>query len=223
MTAGADTLDHPGARHPVLGRWVLATAAGTLLGTAACATLFAIGAATVRAVPGPAATVVMFAFTAVAAVAAGSVLGLAQSLILAAHLDLRAGAWVLATAGGALVAVVVTMIVGAKVSAAPLDATSLTVASAAGGALVGAVIGGAQWIVLSRSLARAAGWIAASVVGWGVGVVLATRAVVLLGASTSLPEIVGLVGAGGAALGLTLGAVTGMWLARATTGPGDHA
>jgi uncharacterized membrane protein len=87
--------------------------------------------------------------------------GAFQSALLRRYLP-RMGGWVLATAGGWLIGILLALMPGWlnwRNDYQNLDLVFL---------LMGLAIGIAQWLLLQRRLSRAGWWIAANVVGWGL-------------------------------------------------------
>ncbi|MDH3457020.1 MAG: hypothetical protein OER90_09275 [Gemmatimonadota bacterium] len=113
----------------------------------------------------------------------GVVVGFAQVGVLRRRLpSIAREAWIVATAIGAGVAWVLGMIpstlmaltVPAAPAAQPAEPSVLLqygLALMLGSAL-GVILGGAQWFVLRRHVARASRWIAANAVAWAVGMTL---------------------------------------------------
>jgi hypothetical protein len=167
-------------------QWVLATAAGSLLGLVVAAAVLFIPVMTLgifvnfEALP---TWIVMFvsAGSALGGAAVGTTVGIAQRFILRRH-DLQTRHWILAS--------VVGRIVGGYAAAV----FALTVCyGGTNGAIVavllldGAVVGLTQWLVLHRWLKRAGWWILASTVGhFSLGTVTGGTLVWLLRQS-SLP------------------------------------
>lgn len=145
-------------------QWVLATAAGSLLGLAVAAAVLFIPVMTLgmfvnfETLP---TWIVMFvsAGSALGGAAVGTTVGIAQRFVLRRH-GVQTRHWILAS--------VVGRIVGGYAS----TVFALTVCyGGANGAIVavlllhGAVVGFAQWLVLRRRVKRAGWWILASAIG----------------------------------------------------------
>jgi hypothetical protein len=89
----------------------------------------------------------------------------------------------------------------------PRLALSNTVALGAAGAVVGVILGSAQWLVLRRHVRSAGRWIVASCLGWMAGLSLSAGMIDVLGIPLSL-----------LAIGVVSGAATGVLLAYLLSG-----
>ena len=153
-------------------QWVLATMAGAALGWTA-------GLYTVTSVPGPFNSNIIW-------IVAGLSLGVVQWLVLRSHIR-RAWQWIAASVVGWLVAFNIGSLVfgiltdvlngpGLSLFESAVSANA-TVSGLAVlfivwlliGAAGGAVAGGVQGFVLRQYFPRAAWWVAANALGWGVG------------------------------------------------------
>lgn len=165
--------------------------------------------------------------------AAGAMPGGMQWLVLRREVPHRgAGRWVLASILAWLAALVLASVVyvyavvwadfGLPWAPVPIRAKAFSDLGAAGGALVGVVIGAIQWTVLRKHVSRAGAWIAASIVAWSVawGITLSIGSPLV---ATFLPGAPGPwrgTGSGaqaGALGGAVYGAITGaalVWLLR---------
>ncbi len=176
--------------------WMLASIVG-----------LAVGVAVADAVSGTVGFAVSFA---VSGDVAGASIGTAQSLVLRRQVS-QTGWWVLASSVG--------LAVGFAVALAVLAAVGLAGGShfsgGAGalvlfGAVAGASVGIAQWLVLRRHIPGAGWWVLASIVGTGAGVAVIST---VIGGGE---DAVGFA-AGGAVGGALYGAITGgvlVWLLR---------
>lgn len=101
--------------------------------------------------------------------AAGILMGIAQFGLLRRYLP-RMGWWVLATAGGWLLGLVLILIniFGALAFLLGDEAINTLWAKALALILMGLSIGFGQWLLLRRRFPRAGWWIGANVVGWGL-------------------------------------------------------
>ena len=156
----------------------------------------------------------------------GAIFGFAQAAVLRRALP-RVGrrAWIGATAAagalGWLIGAIPVSVLAAADRAGPPVTPPLVVMLGAGAALglvLGALLGGAQWLVLRRAARRqplgAAGWIVANALGWAAGLALIVLGAAALQRDAKI-ETVALVMAGCGALAvLVLGAVTGWALVR---------
>ena len=191
-------------------RWALATAAGETVGflvPAVAAVLLPDGAGD------PVRTVVFVA----AGSLEGAILGWAQSRVLRAALPLvDARGWVFRTALAAAVAWGIGLapsLLGNRWSAlSPLATASL---ATVGGLLLLASIGVAQWSVLRRSVRRSASWIGWTALGWLAGLAVFMLVATPLWRPGQSGLVIAVIGAlAGALMAVTVGAVTGLGLAR---------
>lgn len=140
--------------------------------------------------------------------------------------------WMLST-----VAVVVLGVPGVLtlVARLALDQTPALPANLLGGAVLGAVLGPAQWLVLRRYISAAGWWVPASIVGLACGVALGMAAADALGPIFStdasiarqsgpglrpLLNMAATAGIGGAGIGLCLGGAQWLVLRREVPGAG---
>ncbi len=185
--------------------WVLASTVGLAVGNAVALAVFeAVGLTGGSHFSGGAVAFVLFGAV------AGASVGIAQWLVLRRHIP-GAGWWVLASTVG--------LPVGFAVGFAVLEAVGLTGGShfsgGAGslvlfGAVAGASVGIAQWLVLRRYIPGAGWWVLASIVG------SAAAFAVIFTVTAGVEETVGYAG-GGAVGGALYGAITGaalVWLLR---------
>ncbi len=149
----------------------------------------------------------------------GVVAGVLQWLVLRRQIT-RAGRWVVAIPGGAVVAAVAGVAVGLVAGAvsdpgtpSPLGGADVRVDAAwiVGAGTLGTTLGVLQWLlVLRRRVTRAGWWVLASTVGWITGGPVARMVGAIAGVTTS-----GV--ASWAVLGGVYGAMTGpvlLWLLR---------
>lgn len=209
-------------RQRLFRRWTLACMAGETLGITVAAGSMAL--LTLVAAP-PA---LLVGGMVAAGVIEGSALALFQHHVLRERLPtLPRRAWLTATVlvaalgwlGGALA----TLGAPAGAGAAPSDGVMMGLGLLAGAGL-GAILGGAQAVVLRRYSRGAGLWVAANAVGWAVGLAWLMLAASLPTTQSGLPEILlaGLLG--GALAGLIVGAATAPvlgWLAPYAIGQGE--
>ncbi len=135
----------------------------------------------------------------------GLTLGALQALVLF-HRVLGVYAWIVATGFGLLLGSLagIYFLLLYLNAPAPFDWSGL-----AQGALLGLVLGAAQWLVLRRSIERASWWVAANTVAWSLGFLAAS---LLSGGPGSAASALSI-----AIPGAVSGALTGvalMWLLR---------
>jgi hypothetical protein len=200
-------------------RWVLANAAGEVVGLGAVAAVLAAGAAT----PWP--PLIVLVGTVALGSLEGTAVGVAQWLAVRRALPrLEARAWTVATVLGALLAWLLGMLPstlfaligepetsGAATELSPAAEAAL---AAALGAVAGAVLALFQWRALRPHVRRAARWLAANAAAWALGMplVFAVAGHVFSAGVTVRGVAVAL--AGIAAIGALVGAVHGAVLVR---------
>jgi hypothetical protein len=185
--------------------WLFATMIGTVFGIVSSLTLVT-GLALDGAPP------VLVGITGGCGLGVG--IGLAQWLVLRRHIP-AAGWWVLASIGGGISGVVLAlplsealqplfaMFLGETLErrpTVPRVSWSDVLALGVTGAVVGLVLGSAQWLVLRRHARSAGWWIGASSVGWMAGLSISTGSVSMIGLPLSLLIL-------GAAIGAATGGV----------------
>jgi hypothetical protein len=191
---------------------MLATMAGVVLGMLSLLTL-----ATGLALAGTSTVLVGL----IGGAGLGGGIGIAQWLVLRRHIA-SAGWWVLVSVVGGMIGVAVGLVLsdalrplistllGEAIQSRPTGprlALSNTVAVGAAGAIVGVVLGSAQWLVLRRHVRSAGRWIVASCLGWMAGLSLSAGMIDVLGIPLSL-----------LAIGVVSGAATGVLLAYLLSG-----
>ena len=194
--------------------WIAANALGELLGLGIAA-LIGIAVAQSHAVPpGAEILIVTAAFLAIGAYE-GAIVGAAQWLVLRRWLpSLRAKSWIAATVAGAVVAWMLGRIPSALAdwkSASggtgepALGLPAIVALSAAAGAVLGVILGGAQWFVLREHVRRARLWIGANALAWAAAMPLIFIAAGMPGPHASTASIGALllatVGVAGAVVG----------------------
>lgn len=202
-------------------RWLAAMAAGMTVGAALALSLFGMvltWAFGLRGLDGAAA---ILATMFLGGALHGAAVGTAQALVLRRYLhEVRTGRWILATTLGAAAAWTLGILgnllfsrFGPTVESPMLNLALVVLALVLGGAVLGAVVGTAQWTVLGHRLSHAAWWIPANAIAWiagtGVAWLAASRLSVGLAAT---PLAIGATVAGIGA-GLAAGAITGGTLA----------
>lgn len=204
-------MEQTAPRGALFGRWLWTTA----LAHAAGALAWALPASWLVRGPGelagPAATVVMFGLTVVAALAQGAVLGAAQGRVLRDVLGVRPLAWTGATALGVAFGWGVVIVSAARIGAGDRALSELLGALCLVGLAFGASVGFAQWTVL-RDRIGGLGWVLVNALGWGVALV---GTVGLLATSGDGWAEILAIGATAALLaGAAIGAATGALLLR---------
>jgi hypothetical protein len=172
-------------------QWVAATVVGWLIGFAACEALQSF--LTTVFVDG---------------LVIGTAIGVAQWLVLRRSIS-PVGWWIVAS--------VVGFGAGKAVSEWLLPGTTTTVGYVLSGAVIGAVVGVAQGLVLGRSLRSALWWVPASAVAWGVGWSAIGLAENATGWSTIAPYLVSAAGA------IAAGIITGIALISLLRNSGGQA
>ncbi len=207
-------------------RWTGANAAGELVGLGGVALAIALLAPHLGDLPGPLTSlgiVLLGLFE-------GVVVGAAQWWVLRRRLPaLRARAWIMASAAGALVAWLLGMLpstlmdLGAVggVAGPPVEPSELTQLSlaAALGAIGGPVLALFQWRVLRRHVRRSGWWIAANALAWAAGMplIFLVAGGVPAGGVTVAFVLLALLALAGT--GAVVGAIHGVALVRLTRMP----
>jgi hypothetical protein len=201
------------------GRWTLATMAGELGGfavpTLAYALVWMAGISDRGAYP----------LLLLAGAMEGAILGGAQWLVLRWWVPaIRWQAWIGATAAGATLAWAIALLpstIGGFDTLAP----SILVSGAVVLGLVFVLsLGGAQWWVLRRHLAKAGWWIIVNAFAWPVGVAIPVVAMAAIPDDVSAPVRAVVALGSGVMMGAVVGAITGaalVWLLRAQEGRGE--
>jgi hypothetical protein len=205
-------MQHHNQQWNVILPWMLATMAGVVLGILSLLTL-----ATGLALAGTSTVLVGL----IGGVGLGGGIGIAQWLVLRRHIA-SAGWWVLVSAVGGMIGValglvlsdalrpLISTLLGEAIQSRPSGPrVSLSGAAAVGaaGAVIGVVLGSAQWLVLRRHARSAGWWILASCLGWMAGLSLSAGTIDVLGIPLSLLVI-----------GIVSGAATGSLLASLLSG-----
>ena len=175
-------------------QWVVANLAGWLIGFALCEALQSFVSTVL-----------------VDGLVIGSAVGIAQWLVLRRWIS-PVGWWVALS--------IIGFGVGKALAEAALPATTTLPGYALTGAIIGVVVGLAQWVVLRRSLASAGWWVPATSLAWVVG----WSAIGIAEHASDWPTItVYVVGGIGAAASGLVTAMTLIWLLRIprATGPSN--
>jgi hypothetical protein len=191
-------------------RWTLATAAGETAG-------FLVPAVAAVLLPSGAGDGIRAVVFVVAGGLEGAVLGWAQTRVLREAVPgVSSGAWVTRTALAAAAAWAIGLLPSLfweGVSGLPPVATA--VLAVAGGLVLLASIGVAQWSVLRRHLSGSAAWIGWTALGWSAGLLVFTLVTTPLWRPGESGAVIAAIGAlGGALMACTVGAVTGLGLVR---------
>jgi len=204
-------------------RWISACTAGELLGFGAAALWAWLAFALFGADPSSwSARLGVLGLMLLAGVCEGLVLGLLQWLVLRAWFPtLRAGSWLLATAGvaalGWLLGMLPSTLSAPAASSAPLAEPPLLLVlllASLFGAAAGALFGLAQWLVLRRHAYDARRWISANAAGWALGLPWSYLAGSSADVSQSLPLALLWGIAAGALMGMSVALFTGRALGR---------
>jgi deazaflavin-dependent oxidoreductase (nitroreductase family) len=207
--AGAERSGRDHAERAAYRRWLVATSLGELAGFAVPTTVWGLTA--IVRLGDRAALVPVIA----AGAGEGALLGYAQSLALRRELPaLDRRAWVRATAAAAGVSWAIGMAPSTfHEELSPWPAPLLAVLAIVGGSVMLCSIGAAQAMILRRHVVRAERWIVANAAGWLAGLPIPF---VALGLAPEDPPALraGIAVAAGAAMGVTVAAVTGVTLVR---------
>jgi hypothetical protein len=137
--------------------WALASAFGLAIGLAVYLSL-AVAAANELAIAG------LIILSCVGGAILGSVLGIAQWIPLRRYLE-RPRSWIWASIAGGAIGGPAGRLSGDVVS----GATDFVAALVLGGAVLGACIGGSQWLILRHEAGSAGWWVVACAVGLALG------------------------------------------------------
>ena len=203
-------------------RWTGACSFGEFLGIGAAAGIAAAGIALVGEPTTLPAKIETLAAAVASGVAEGLLVGFMQWWILRRRFRLvRAASWLRATAlaaatGWFLGTLPSTFLVPPRHSmgAADLPAGLTAALIVAMGLGLGALFGGAQYLVLHRYARRAGSWILANAIGWAIAIawVFGGASLPSEGAPASTIVWIGL--ASGLLAGLSVGVITGIFLVR---------
>jgi hypothetical protein len=191
-------------------RWTLATAAGETAG-------FLVPAVAAVLLPAGARDGARTVAFVVAGSLEGAILGWAQSRVLREAVPaVSAGAWVTRTALAAAVAWLIGLtpsLLWDRLGGLPPVVTGAL--AMAGGLVLLASIGVAQWSVLRSHLPGSAWWIGWTALGWAAGLLVFTLVTTPLWQPGQSGAVIAAIGAvGGALMAVTVGAVTGLGLVR---------
>ena len=156
----------------------------------------------------------VISLSALAGAIEGACLGLGQWCVLRRRFpELRAHVWILATMAGGALAWVLGMSAGTHGPAQAPAMWVIAVVTVASGLLLGGILGAFQGFVLRVYTAGAGRWVAASALGWCIGLLFAYAGVAL----TPEPGLgvfnITVMVASGAAMALTPAVATGLVLA----------
>lgn len=160
---------------------------------------------------GPAATVVMFALTIVAALAQGAILGAAQGRVLARLVPISATRWTVATSLGVAAGWVAIVVASTWLGAGAPEGAALWAALAALGLCFGLAVGVAQWSVL-RAHGGSPAWIAVNALGWSAALVVTVAMLATVGEGWA--QALAVCAAAALCAGGVIGAATGALLQR---------
>lgn len=167
----------PGSR--LWMRWVAANAASEVVGLGATAAVMALGFSRLESLPGVAGVLLAFALAVGSGAIEATIVGLAQWWAMHPWFPgITRGSWWLATLVGALIAYVLGWLPstlmslsgeGAQATAAEPPQWMVLLFAAGLGAVAGAVLSFAQWLVLRQTVRQAGWWVPANMLAWLVG------------------------------------------------------
>ncbi|WP_434424701.1 hypothetical protein [Nannocystis pusilla] len=200
--------------HFDLWRWIAATLLAEALGFAAAMGLGRGIYALVGGEPaGSAGVLFVVGLSALAGVIEGACLGAGQWRVLRSVVSgVKPGAWIAATATGGALAWILGMSAGPHVPS-PLPAPWIgALALVLSGLVLGAVLGGAQAIVLHRRSGPSGRWVVANAIGWMLGLLCVYAGMTLVpdGALTVSGFVI--LGLSGAAMAVSPALATGLVL-----------
>ncbi|MFI7542454.1 hypothetical protein [Actinoplanes sp. NPDC049599] len=194
---------------PLFRRWLLVVTIGEFLGFSVPAVAGAVTAGW--------STLAALGVILAAGAVEGTALGLAQASVLRQALPgLPARRWVLATAGGAVLAYVIGMLPSTLADRwAELPAAVLALGGLVLGVALLATIGTAQWLVLRTVLPRSASWIVTTALAWLAGLaVFLVFTMPLWHPGQPIVLVAAIGAAGGLLMAAVTSAVTGVALRR---------
>lgn len=194
-----------------LVRWVTLAIAGMALGVFVVAEVILLVLNNWFGVAGVPAELAVVVLLLVTGAAHGLAMGAAQSVLLKSRFGVARYAWVYASGAGAAIAWAlgsIALFAGDE----PWTAAQLAGILFAGGALLGSVVGLAQWTVLRRSFAHSVFWIPANGIAWVAASALAWAAMESLPPDPGSMQILGAAAAGTLAAGIAVGSITGLCL-----------
>lgn len=199
-------------------RWVLATAAGQVVGLTAIAAINATLTKTDN--------LNMYAILLSIGAVEGAVIGFFQWLVLRRYID-KAIWWIVATTGGAILAWLMGLAVSILMALAfayggdGQHYLELMLGVIFLGFGVGAILGFAQWLILRTSLRayirQASWWTATNALAWGLGLLVAFMGTGIETTSKFSAQTMLISAATGAAMGTVIGGITGIalvWLLK---------
>jgi hypothetical protein len=203
-----------------LARWTALCAAAETVGMTAAAAAAKTAQAVVGEAPTGVETAVGLSIVVTGGLVEGVALGAAQAAGLRRLLPgLDRRRWVLVTvavAGVGWAAFSAPAALGDAGAGGPSQLPLLLAGASAIGVGMGAVLGGAQALVLRGRVPRPSRWVVANAVAWAPAMTVIFFGATLPDADWSVPSVVGLGAATGAAAGTVLGLVTGRFLASLT-------
>lgn len=222
-----DLLEHPDTRGPRAGaglwwRWVMANAAAEMFGLGATGAAIGLAFSRLESLPGVAGVLLSLLAAAGSGALEAMLVGLAQWWAMHPWFPgITRRSWWVATLAGALAAYVLgflpstLMNLAAEGSQAPVAEPpgSIMFLFATGlGAVAGAVLSFAQWLVLRREVRRAGWWIPANMLAWIVGMPVIFWAIDAAQRARSLPQTMLLLAGYLLLAGAVVGAIHGAFL-----------
>jgi hypothetical protein len=210
-------------RSALWSRWTLANGLAELLGLGSTFAIigFLVSKINTQRVTG---ILLAFALTVASGAVEATLVGLAQAWAMQPWFPkIRRSAWWRATLVGALLGYVLgylpstLMSMGEAAGQVPQAEPPqwVTLLLAAGlGAVAGAVLSFAQWLVLRRKVSRAGSWIPANMLAWACGMPIIFEGMDLAFKQAALWQSVLVVGAALLVAGLVVGAIHGAFLVR---------
>ncbi len=205
-------------------RWVGANAVGELLGLGATFAVIALAFSGLEGQPGAGSVVLSFLLAVASGALEATLVGLAQWWAMHPWFPaITRRAWWLATLVGALLAYVLgylpstLMSLGEGASQSPVAEPPqwIVLLLAAGlGAVAGAVLSFAQWLVLRKKVRRAGWWIPANMLAWLVGMPIIFWGIDAAQKGQPLPQTVLLLAGCLLLTGAVVGAIHGALLVR---------
>jgi len=148
--------------------------------------------------------------------------GFQWSVLKKRFINMKAKNWLIFTALGSATAWLLGMIpstflaLGPSTSSANIEPSSkqITLLAAVSGIVLGTLFGAFQWIELKKHTSNASKWILANLLGWTVGLVIIYLGASIPSIDTILTVIVLTGTVSGLLAGLSVGAITGLFLVK---------
>ncbi|MDD4858610.1 MAG: hypothetical protein PHR56_00160 [Dehalococcoidales bacterium] len=201
-------------------KWTIACGAGELIGIGAAAGIWVLHSRFLGEPQTAGRRLLLIVIMMLAGIIEGSVTGAFQWAVLKIRFaDIRARNWLFYTALGAAVAWLLGMLPSTFIpqdggGMADIAGWQMILLSAALGIFLGALFGAAQWLELRKHTPDAIRWIPANLLAWMVGLAVIFAGAAIPGEETALFVTIIIGAVSGLLGGLSVGAVTGLFLIK---------